>query len=71
MTATTNPYATNWYMHTMPVIQPQYGWVCPKCNKVHAPWVAGCNCHELNYGTITTTMPCSSTVKDNSFNNAL
>lgn len=22
------------------------GWECPVCGKVHAPWVAGCDCHE-------------------------
>lgn len=20
------------------------GWICPKCGRVHAPWVASCNC---------------------------
>lgn len=24
--------------------QPQIGWVCPKCGRVHAPWVSGCEC---------------------------
>lgn len=23
----------------------QYGWVCPKCGKVHAPWKDSCDCH--------------------------
>lgn len=23
----------------------QYGWVCPKCGKVNAPWKDSCNCH--------------------------
>ncbi|MFA5054150.1 MAG: hypothetical protein WC565_08835 [Parcubacteria group bacterium] len=22
----------------------QYGWVCPLCGKVNAPWVASCDC---------------------------
>ena len=22
----------------------QYGWVCPKCGKVMAPWCSECNC---------------------------
>ena len=26
------------------------GWLCPRCNKVNAPWVSQCACHE----TITT-----------------
>jgi len=20
------------------------GWECPSCNKIHAPWVEGCDC---------------------------
>lgn len=26
--------------------QPQQGWQCPVCRKVHAPWVASCDCHK-------------------------
>lgn len=22
----------------------QEGWICPKCGKVHAPWVPSCEC---------------------------
>jgi hypothetical protein len=22
------------------------GWECPKCGKVHAPWVAECDCYK-------------------------
>lgn len=22
----------------------QTGWICPRCNKVHAPWVSQCHC---------------------------
>ena len=22
------------------------GWQCPVCKKVHAPWVAGCDCYQ-------------------------
>lgn len=24
---------------------PHRGWICPRCNKVHAPSVQGCNCN--------------------------
>lgn len=23
----------------------QYGWICPKCGKVYAPWKDSCNCY--------------------------
>lgn len=23
----------------------QYGWICPKCGKVNAPWKDSCNCY--------------------------
>ena len=23
----------------------QYGWICPKCGKVHAPWKDSCDCY--------------------------
>lgn len=25
--------------------QERTGWICPRCQKVHAPWVPGCDCH--------------------------
>lgn len=29
-----------------------YGWVCPRCGSINAPWVRQCNCSENNW-TIT------------------
>ena len=31
------------------------GWICPKCGKVHAPWVPSCECNNspIQYGTGT------------------
>lgn len=31
------------------------GWICPKCGKVHAPWVPSCECNNtsLQYGINT------------------
>mgnify|MGYP003399441000 CR=1 FL=1 len=23
-----------------------YGWECPKCGMIHAPWVPDCGCHK-------------------------
>lgn len=31
----------------------QEGWICPKCGKVHAPWVPSCECSN-NTITIST-----------------
>lgn len=39
------PATTFHYCHTEPP-QPatNYGWVCPRCQAVHAPHVSRCNC---------------------------
>jgi hypothetical protein len=26
---------------------PNTGWICPRCNVVHAPWVTQCHCHSV------------------------
>lgn len=31
--------------------QPQ-GWICPRCGKVHAPWIASCDCHKATNNTV-------------------
>ena len=34
----------------------QKGWICPKCGKVHAPWVPSCECSNKNETlTLSTT----------------
>ena len=30
-----------------------YGWVCPVCGKVNAPWVDACNCHKKTTNVIS------------------
>lgn len=27
----------------------EYGWVCPKCNRVNAPWKSSCDCVASNW----------------------
>ena len=39
-----DPYEVYKNIPWQPTPQPQTGWVCPKCGKVHAPWVGSCDC---------------------------
>ena len=32
----------------------QYGWVCPKCGQVLAPWMGECDCHRATNVTTPT-----------------
>ena len=44
--------STTW--RTNPVPPPtEYGWACPRCNRINAPWVRQCDCGGNNYLTIT------------------
>lgn len=31
------------------------GWICPKCGKVHAPWVPSCECNNSTIQYVTGT----------------
>lgn len=33
-----------WQPTPTPTPQPQTGWICPKCGRVHAPWIPQCDC---------------------------
>lgn len=36
----------------------QYGWECPRCGKINAPWAEQCKCNkEYNYTVWTTSTP--------------
>ena len=32
---------------------PSFGWECPRCHKIHAPWIAHCDCPALTFSTNT------------------
>lgn len=32
----------------------QYGWICPRCNTVHAPFVSKCYCNTQTFIATTT-----------------
>ena len=46
---------------TYPQYGGQQGWVCPKCGRVNAPWVATCPCSKK---TVTYTTTTTSTIPD-------
>lgn len=44
-----------WYSWQMPY---RSGWICPKCGRVHAPWVASCPC---SWSEVWPTITCQTT----------
>ena len=44
------PHALPGGERSMSVIR-LFGWECPKCRRVHAPWVPECDCHEKDATT--------------------
>lgn len=52
----TGTSTTQSYNYTQPKIE--YGWECPRCGHINAPWVRQCDCprnHQSNTITWTTT----------------
>lgn len=33
------------------------GWECPRCGKIHAPWIQECNCPRPNHTIVNTWRP--------------
>jgi hypothetical protein len=38
------------------IVGTQYGWICPRCGTVHAPFVATCSCQALSVTTTSITV---------------
>lgn len=58
----------NTYMY-ITVSPDRYGWICPRCSIVHAPWVQSCTCPAVSSYTTTVGSTdwksnCTSTVKN-------
>lgn len=60
-TATTTTVGTG-------TINMQYGWVCPKCGKVHAPWKDSCDCYLNTPYTPPNTTPINPNPAPDPFN---
>lgn len=57
---TTGTSTSNTYTYTKNASPPptEYGWACPRCNRINAPWVRQCDCSSgWNNPTITWTSP--------------
>ena len=35
--------------YVMPEINTQYGWECPRCGRINAPWLPYCDCDPADY----------------------
>lgn len=53
--------STTYYNPQTPNVQ--YGWACPRCGKVNAPWANQCTCHRE-----TSTVWCSTTTNNPNLN---
>lgn len=42
-TSTTTNWQCPWYH---PQRNIEYGWECPRCGKINAPWIPSCNCNQ-------------------------
>jgi hypothetical protein len=63
----TAPTAPIQHVYTIPGTERTlfaYGWICPRCGQVNAPWIQKCDCKpgaflkgETDTGTVTTIWP--------------
>ena len=57
--AYTTTYASSNWQNPQKTYNPQYGWECPRCHCINAPWVRQCECkrNTYTYTTITSNDP--------------
>ena len=57
-TYTTTYAGSNW-QNPQKTYNPQYGWECPRCHCINAPWIRQCECkrNTYTYTTVTTSDP--------------
>ena len=56
-----NPQTSRYF----PIQSAQWGWECPRCGQINAPWASHCDCRK-NYYTITASTTGSITARNGS-----
>lgn len=46
-------YVCTCYIDKKTIYHDTYGWICPRCKKVYAPWVKECDCIEQPQSSCT------------------
>lgn len=64
----TTTYASSNWQNPQKTYNPQYGWECPRCHGINAPWVRQCECKRNTYVYPYTTITSNDqyTLKPNS-----
>lgn len=69
-TYTTTYAGSNW-QNPQKTYNPQYGWECPRCHCINAPWVRQCECKGSYYYTTITSGDCNGTININNATNSI